>query len=170
MKILRDRHGHFNGMRITDVAIVRDDDGAGYGSFGNTRNHEAIGADDDGAFEFPELYFRAQKFLRTQASAANAHFASGEGTLWGNGLNMRSAIDVFSAEDTVGKSHSRKTPSAAKRGAGLGASGFAALPILIDLSGVAVASLRVRRFLPRCHRARSRFLREASPVGAPAGA
>ena len=50
---------NLDSVRIADVAVGGDDDRAGGGSLGNAGDHEAVGADDDRAFEFAELYFRA---------------------------------------------------------------------------------------------------------------
>ena len=57
------------------------------------------------SFKLAELHFRAVQFLGPQAGAGDPEFASGQRQRGRDGINARSAIDVFLAEDAVGKSH-----------------------------------------------------------------
>ena len=78
MKIFGDGNGDLHGVRIADVAVGGDDDGTGGCAFGNARDQKGVGADDDGSFEVAEFHFGAMQFLRTQAGARDAEFASGK--------------------------------------------------------------------------------------------
>jgi hypothetical protein len=59
MQVLGNRDRYLNSMRIAEMTVGGNDDRAGDGSLRNAGDDEAIGTDDDGSFEFAELYFRA---------------------------------------------------------------------------------------------------------------
>src|SRR5580693_8371013 len=105
MKIFGDGHADFHGMGIADMAIGRDHDGARGRSFGDARDQKSLGADDNGSFKVAKVYFRTVEFVRPQARAGDAEFASGERQRWRDHFNAWSTVDVLSAEDAVGKSH-----------------------------------------------------------------
>ena len=73
VKVLRDGHRDFNGMRIADVAVGRDHDGAGGRSFGYARDQKRVGADHNGSLDLAELHFRATQLRRPQAGAGDAN-------------------------------------------------------------------------------------------------
>ena len=69
-----------------------------------------VGTDDDRALDFAKTHLRPAQLLRPQAAANDADFASGQSGAGLHRLNMRVAIDVLLAQQSVGNSHELQIP------------------------------------------------------------
>src|ERR1700733_13469097 len=119
MKIFGDGHRHFDGMRVADVAIGCDHDRAGGSAFGNARDQESLGTDDDRSFKLTEFNFGPLEFLRSQPRTGDAKLAASECQRGSNGIDVRSAVHVLFTEDAVGESHEEYRISSVARSANL---------------------------------------------------
>ena len=163
MKIFGDRNRDLHRMGIAFVPVGRDNDRARYRAFGDAGDQKPVRADYDRSFEIAEPYFRPEEFGRAQPGARNPDFPPRKSGGGRNRVNVRTTINVFSAEDAFGKSH--ELSSTTSRPA---SSHSQAVIILIDeKSGGEFALVRERKFQRQHHPVQFRFPQEDVPAGAP---
>src|SRR6266481_5296177 len=105
MKIVRNRLSDFHFVAIADVSVTVDGHRAGVRAIGHTRDQEIFRADDDRALDATEIHFRPGELRRLECLTHKSHFTSGKR---GGGLdrvNLRIAISVLFAQQSVGDAH-----------------------------------------------------------------
>src|SRR3974390_338678 len=100
VQVFCDRPGDVNFVGIAAMSVGGNDDFSRGRSLRNACDKKRRGADDDGAFHITgEMDFRTAKVAGAQTAAQNADFASGEGALRLDGIDVRLTVKIQDCHD-----------------------------------------------------------------------
>ena len=105
MKIVSDKSGDLDLLRVAGVSVGRNHHRTGRGPGGDSCYEKIVRTDDDRAFDVSKLHAGLAQFRRPQGVTCDADLSSRQCCGWIYSLNARISVYIFLAEETVRNSH-----------------------------------------------------------------